>query len=178
VATYQSYTSQIQTDTTAYHQTKQPLPTSESALCSYCEYQSTCPLFQWKFKTKTDFSPLEQKMVALVDEYAAVSKQISEHKRQADQHKKLIIDYFQAKGLREYRIDDTTLKLSSRSGITIPDIEKLTQWLHEKGIWEQGSSVTRFTLASLVQDGKISPKEVGASAENHPYGVLLVAATK
>jgi hypothetical protein len=54
-------------------------------------------------------------MVALVDEYATISKQIAEHKRQGEQHKKLIIDYLQAKGLREYTLDDTTLKLSYRS---------------------------------------------------------------
>ncbi|MDR0651108.1 MAG: hypothetical protein LBG59_07105 [Candidatus Peribacteria bacterium] len=178
VATYQSSISQLQADRATYYQMKTPLPTSESVLCSYCEYQSSCPLFQRNFKAKTDFSPLEQEIVALVDTYADISKQISEHKKQCEQNKKLIVDYLQAKDLREYIIDDTTLKLSYRKGIKIPDVEKVVQWLHEKGLREQGSSITRFTLASLVQKGDISVEELGESAENTPYELLLVAKKK
>jgi hypothetical protein len=57
-------------------------------------------------------------------------------------------------------------------------VEKITHWLREKGLWEQGTSITRFTLASLIQEGKLSAEEIGENAENIPYEMLLVAGIK
>jgi hypothetical protein len=125
--------------------------------------------------TESDFSPDEKELVPLIDKYATLSKQISEHKKQVEQNKKLIIDYMQSNELCALTVDDILLKLSSRRGIDLPDTETLEKWLHEKGLWEQTSSLTRFKVASLIHENIVLALDLGESIENIPYSVLSVA---
>lgn len=74
VAEYESYTSEIELTRTSYLQTKTLLPTKENAFCSYCEYQSSCPLWKWSYNS--DFSADEQVVLPLIDEYSSLTKQI------------------------------------------------------------------------------------------------------
>lgn len=73
---------------------------------------------------------------------------------------------------------DIILKLSKRTGIDFPDIPRLEAFLHEHLLREQGSSVTRFKVASLIREGKLDPKDCRDILENNPYPSLTPANNK
>jgi hypothetical protein len=168
VAIYQTYTSVIEISKKMYNDKIFTFPPTESSLCSYCEYQSSCPLFKRNYIVANPSSTGEiegassdeQAIFPVIDTYADVSKQISAHKKQLEQNKKLIIDYMQMKGLRELTVEDITLKLSSRKGIDLPDVQALEAFLREKKLRHQASSITRFKLASLLADKVVKAEEL------------------
>jgi hypothetical protein len=114
-------------------------------------------------------------VLPLIDEYATISKQISEHKKQLERNKKLITNSMQSNALRELTVDDISLKLSSRKGMDFPDIPKLESHLHSQGLRDQASSVTRFKIASLISERVVSAEELGESVANTPFAVLYPA---
>jgi CRISPR/Cas system-associated exonuclease Cas4 (RecB family) len=82
VQTYQTYTSELKLKRQAYFQTKSPLPTQENSFCKYCEYQSSCPLRKHSFLAAETMSETDLRHLSIIDRFATVSKQLSEHKRQ------------------------------------------------------------------------------------------------
>ena len=124
----------------------------ENTLCGYCEYQSSCPLREWKYKSEGEFTPEEQEIQPLIDEYATLSKEISANKKQADQNKNLIVEYMKSHQLKDLEIDNILLKCSPRKGINFPDITVLEKYLHENKLRSEASSVNRYTIASLIKE--------------------------
>ncbi|MDR0370123.1 MAG: PD-(D/E)XK nuclease family protein [Candidatus Peribacteria bacterium] len=175
IAEYESYTSEIETKRQNYFQTKTPLPPQESVLCSYCEYQSSCPLWKRNYLTPDNLSESEQKILPLIDEYATISKQISQHKQQADQNKKLILDYMEQQQLSKLEIEDITLSTRTIKMVEISDKAELQSFLHQHHLRESATSVTRYTIASLLQAEKLIPSEFGESIKNTPFTTLTVA---
>ena len=157
VQTYQTYTSELESKRQTYFQTKSPLPVQENSFCKYCEYQSSCPLWKHSFLTPETMSAEDSRHLPSIDQFATVSKQLSEQKRQLEYHKKLIKEYMLAQNMNEFLCEETMLKLSSRKGIDIPNLDLLQTFLHSNHLRDQASSVTRFKVGALIKGQVLDP---------------------
>lgn len=173
VQQYQESTSEIETKRREYFQDKTTFPTQESSLCSYCEYQSSCPLRKRKYlEQKTE---IEQKITPIIDEYATISKQITQYKQQADQNKKLILNYMEQQNLSKLEVENILLSTRTTKTIEIPNIEDLETYLYQNNLRESTSSITRYKIASLLSEWIVEKSDFGEIIENNPFPVLSVA---
>jgi CRISPR/Cas system-associated exonuclease Cas4 (RecB family) len=151
---YQTHTSEIEEKRQNYFQTKTPLPTQESTLCSYCEYQSSCPLRKRKYLDQLSIS--EQQIQPIIDTYAQISQNITKHKQQSEQNKKLILEYMEQQQCSHLEREQISLSIRTTNILSIPDKEQLETFLHKQHLRGQATSVTRYTIAALLKEKHIA----------------------
>ena len=137
-------------------------PARESALCSWCAYQSICPLK----KHEVEVTPLpaneylKEEGVRLVNLYAEFSEKKREIETELEKLREALIEYAAQRGLERIVGSGYHVNLKKQEKIQVPgagekERQVLEALLKQSGLWEQFSTVDRFSLEKAILEKKI-----------------------
>ncbi|HSE84355.1 MAG TPA: PD-(D/E)XK nuclease family protein [Thermodesulfobacteriota bacterium] len=160
-------------------------PPYESVLCSWCSYQSICPLRKHLFiveqlpeeeKTKEEGAQLVDKLDALQSVRKSVEDEIEEIKEK-------LLSYSEREGVERIFGTDKVAKIKKEIKISFPDTKderrpQLEGVLKEEGKWEEVSSLNTRGLEKVIRektwDGDIIDRvEVFADKEERKSVTLV-----
>jgi putative RecB family exonuclease len=135
-------------------------PPRESALCSWCAFQTICPLK----KHEVELAPLpaneylQEEGVKLVNLYVEYTNKKKEIEAELEKLKEAIIRYAQDRGLERVMGSDFHLTLRKQERIQLPasggeQRKRLENLLKQSGLWEQYSVLDRFALEKAIKNG-------------------------
>ena len=148
-------------------------PPNKTALCSWCNFQSICPLFKHEIeqeeKTVNEF--LKDDGVKLVNKYAITKKNLDIIKKEAeeklDKLKEALIEFVKKNDIEVVVGSDNKVSVKPYESISFPakaEREELNKLIRDKGFWDELSDLNTFKLARLVKDGNL-PKELEKDIE-------------
>ncbi len=144
----------------------------ESNLCDWCGYYEYCPAK--KHEAKVSSLPAKQyyadKGVSLVNKYAEIKEQIAELKNQENslatelrEIEDKAIHYASQEGISNISGDKYVLKIKKTEGLRFPGAgeegrEELEEFVKEKGIWDEVSTLNIRGLAKEVEEEQFDKK--------------------
>ncbi len=147
--------------------TKEFLP-KETNLCEWCVYPDLCP--KRKHLYKVEELPVNEYLkddgVKLVNKYADLSSQKSEHKNkidgidaELDKIKEAVIQYAEKEGIEVIRGSNNKLKISTKQKVSChpkgsTERESLIKILHEINKWDEVSDIDVYAIEKIVNDSK------------------------
>lgn len=142
----------------SFNMDKNIFPTNWNNFCWYCEYNNLCPLFMhfWMEDEALDWWDLWDKTVKrLVDEYAELSKKISQETKEKDIIKSALIEYANSKWYEQLFWNENNMKISKSGTYSMKDKEALKKYLIDKWIFNEVLDVSRSSVTKLVEDWTI-----------------------
>ena len=142
----------------SFNMDKNIFPTNWNNFCWYCEYNNLCPLFMhfWMEDEALDWGDLWDKTVKrLVDEYAELSKKISQETKEKDIIKSALIEYADSKGYEQLFWNENNMKISKSGSYSMKDKEALKKYLIEKWVFNEVWDISRSSVTKLVEDWTI-----------------------
>lgn len=134
-------------------------PPVENHHCRFCPYMSICPV--WAHASMDDEIILGEKTVkGLVDEYAELSKQASDLKKQKEGIKDALSTYLQQKKLKKLFGDAYQLSASSRNNYRVKDSMALEHYLQEQWLLDEYKQLDRFALARGIKNEELDLEEI------------------
>lgn len=151
---------------------KNEFPTRESSLCDWCDFMSVCPAKKHLYSLQ-DVLPEafhEDDGVKLVDEWARVTGERQEALRAAEgdleRLKEAITRYAEQHQLEVMVGTDYKLRVKLRSGLKVPVRAEdpaayvaLVEKLKAMGLYTSVTSLDRFAVLRLLQEGNLSEHE-------------------
>lgn len=129
-------------------------------LCDWCEYQRQCPFFKHKFiEQKLFFN--DQDVKALINEYAAIKKEVEEKDKKLDEIKNNLSKFMDQEGLESLFGDDGYISRSVIQRFKY-DADLLRQILEPLGRWPD---VLKVDDAKLKKVAKELPRDSRAKIE-------------
>ncbi len=131
----------------------------ESALCDWCSYQETCPV--WKHKFIVEQLPEKDKPTEtgtnLVDTLASLQSQKKTIENKIDDTKTKLIEYSDTNNVDRVYGTDKTAKIKREEHLKFPDSKdpdraKLEDLIKSKGYWDQVSLLNTRRLTSMLSD--------------------------
>ena len=129
---------------------------NQSSLCSWCDYQAICPLFnainsddevQWELSDKS--------ITTLVDEFIEISDKISELEKQKEWLKWIFQKYVIKKDPNDEKSDyilcgtNQNLKITKSAKINVTDKDKFLQKIKDLWLFEEYADITRQNVNNL-----------------------------
>ena len=141
----------------------------QSNNCSYCEYQSICPLrAHLKYDDEVVWGELGEKTIKwLVDEYVTLARTESDAKGQKEAIKEILVDYLEKKGLLKLFWNTGKISASQLSNISIKDKDKLRAILDKLGLLNEAMEIDRFKVQKFVKEGKLPIDQAEWSIEKN-----------
>ncbi len=148
----------------------------QSNNCSYCEYQSICPLrAHLKYDDEIVWWELGEKTIKwLVDEYVTLARAESDAKWQKEAIKDILVDYLQKKWLLKLFGNTGKISASQLSNISIKDKIKLREVLWKLGLLDEAMEIDRFAVQRFVKEGKLPIDKAEWSIEKNESRSLRV----
>jgi hypothetical protein len=148
----------------------------QSSNCSYCEYQSICPLrAHLKYDDEVVWWELGEKTIKwLVDEYVTLARTESDAKWQKEAIKDILVDYLQKKWLLKLFGNTGKISASQLSNISIKDKIKLREVLWTLGLLDEAMEIDRFAVQRFVKEGKLPIEKAEWSIEKNESRSLRV----
>lgn len=137
---------------------KNIFPTKANSFCQYCEFSNLCPLFLHLNQEDEvlDGGVLwETTVKRLVDEYAKLSKQISQETKEKDTIKEVLIEYADSKWYEQLFGNENNMKISKSGNYSMKDKTKLKEYLIEKWVFNEVWDVSWGKINWLVEDWTI-----------------------
>jgi putative RecB family exonuclease len=137
-------------------------PRITSGLCNYCVYQKICPSFshlaQLEEKPLKEYK--EDDGLKLVDEYAYVTKSLSELDKKKEELKQALTEFANQKGIDNVFGTASRVSIKEEEKVVMPeDRESFIQMLKDKGLYEKFSQLSYSTINSAYKNKKL-PKEL------------------
>ena len=142
----------------SFNNDKNIFPTNWNNFCWYCEYNNLCPLFMhfWMEDEALDWGDLWDKTVKrLVDEYAELSKKISQETKEKDIIKSALIEYADSKWYEQLFWNENNMKISKSGTYSMKDKEALKKYLIEKWVFNEVWEISWSKVTWLVEDWTI-----------------------
>jgi hypothetical protein len=148
----------------------------QSNNCSYCEYQSICPLrAHLKYDDEVVWWELGEKTIKwLVDEYVTLARAESDAKGQKETIKEILVDYLQKHDLLKLFGNTGKISASQLSNISIKDKIKLREVLWTLGLLDEAMEIDRFAVQRFVKEGKLPIEKADWSIEKNESRSLRV----
>ena len=153
------------------NETMEEFPARKTALCPWCGYKKSCPLFKHleRIRGLTAEQAAEDEGYALVEEYAALHDQIKsidarveELDEQLYALKEKVLAYAEAKGKEALVGSEKILKFTHRAWGALPSTDRkkalLSMLLREAGIWADSSRLDPYALLRALERGDV-PEE-------------------
>jgi len=137
---------------------KNIFPTNWNNFCWYCEYNNFCPLFLhfWVEDEVISWWALwETTVKRLVDEYADLSKKISQETKEKDSIKEVLIEYADAKWYEQLFWNENNMKISKSGNYSMKDKPALKKYLIEKWVFNEVWDISWSSVAKMVEDWTI-----------------------
>lgn len=137
-------------------------PTNVTALCNYCEYQTTCPAFKHKVeteqKTLKDFKSDDG--VKLVDKLAVLKEQAKETENEIDETQKQLIEFAIQKELEVVYGSNKKAKITEYYKLKYPeDKEKIIKLLKKHKLYDKFININYLKLNAQILEGNM-PKDI------------------
>jgi putative RecB family exonuclease len=128
----------------------------ENPLCTWCEFQSMCPLFRHRYQREagTDPSP---RMDEVVDEWVGLKREGRRVYRRLDELAALINAFCEEHGYRRLYSTDGSAVDRRPQHVTAPDERRLREILEPLGLWERVLSVDPAKVGALVESRSLPP---------------------
>jgi len=148
-------------------------PTRTSRLCDWCDYRPSCPA--WRHLTGSESSPEQIAAVAdgatLVDEYTAVSAELSVLKARQESLRDAIAAFAAREGVDRVFGSEAAVKVYRFPCVTLPDAKDprrgaLDAEVRAMGLWDRFSSLSSYQLSRALADGVLTPED---SSRLEPY---------
>jgi putative RecB family exonuclease len=139
-------------------------PPHESMLCDWCEYRALCPakrhLYATAAMTPEQFSA--DSGVVLADQFAAAKRRADAADEEVETLKRQIIAFAAQENLTRLRGHNVSLGLSTRIDTKIPSTDDpnrklLDALVHQSGLWDKVSDLSKTKLARLLQTDLFAP---------------------
>ena len=137
---------------------KNIFPTKSNSFCQYCEFSNICPLFlhlNQEDEMLDGWVLWETTVKRLVDEYARISKQISQETKEKDSIKEVLIEYADSKWYEQLFGNENNVKISKWGNYSIKDKESLKKYLIEKWLFNEVWDISWSKVNWLVEDWTI-----------------------
>lgn len=138
-------------------------PTKQNSYCKYCEYQQLCPL--WKHLNYGDeivaWGTLwEQTIKKLVDQYAKITRESTELKKEKESLKEILIAYAEKGGFQQLFWEESKLGIAKSDMYSAKDKDELQKFLAQQGLLEEASDIPHYKLNALVKSQKLTPEQI------------------
>ena len=91
----------------------------------------------------------------LVDEYASLSKKISQETKEKDNIKEVLIEYADSKWYEQLFWNENNMKISKSGIYSMKDKPALKKYLIEKWVFNEVWDVSRSSVSKMVEDWTI-----------------------
>ncbi len=151
-------------------------PLNQTALCNYCVFQQMCPSFKHEAELE-EKSPKEFKEddgVKLVDEYAKLDLQEKDIKKQKEQIKHDLIEFAKQKEMDVVCGSNKKASVKPYAKVVYPeDKVQFTQFLKDKGFYEEVSMISYPKLNSLILKKEIDDDVINMTSTDTDYRISL-----
>ena len=97
----------------------------------------------------------EKTVKRLVDEYAELSKKISQETKEKDNIKQVLIEYADSKWYEQLFWNENNMKISKSENYSMKDKSALKKYLIEKGVFNEVWDISWSSIAKMVEDWTI-----------------------
>jgi len=132
----------------------------ESPLCSWCSYQSICPLWRHLFiiEHSREKEILKEEGVQLVDRLEELQSKRKEIEDEIERTKEKLIVYSEREGTDRIFGSAKVARIKKETKISFPDTKDerrthLEETLKELGKWDEVSSLDVRKLSKIVEEG-------------------------
>ncbi|MCD6086122.1 PD-(D/E)XK nuclease family protein [bacterium] len=132
---------------------KEYFPPYPGPLCSYCPYQTICPIWKNLYEEET---PSDKEIKKLTEEFLEIKKREQEDKKRLIEIRKQIENYLEKKGIERIYTEKGYLSRSSQRRKDF-DFEKIKEILEPLGLWQEILKVDRNKFSQLLEK---LPKEI------------------
>lgn len=142
---------------------KNIFPTKANSFCQYCEFSSLCPLF---LHLNNDDEVLdgwalwETTVKRLVDEYAKLSKQISQETKEKDSIKDVLIEYADSKWYEQLFWNENNVRISKSGNYSMKNKDALKKYLIDKWVFNEVWDISWSKISWLVENWTIDEATV------------------
>jgi len=160
-------------------------PARQSALCSWCEHRSRCPLFRHEYELAAlpENRYLQESGLQLVERLAALQAEEERLKREIEEVKGALINLARSKGYEVFygRNDKVRVKFYDSvkfPGKNDPGRAELEKVVKESGRWMDVSNLDVFALSKALMGGSFPPElaarlQALGRREKHPWVKLM-----
>jgi len=152
---------------------RKDFPPRTSNLCGWCDYQASCAAWRHLYESAepSESEPEVLDAVGLVDEYMAVSAQLSELKSRQEALRDTIAGFAAQNGVDRVFGTDSAVKVYRYPCITLPDAKDprrgvLDDEVRALGLWDRFSVLSSYQLSRALQDGAV---EAEAAQRLEPF---------
>jgi putative RecB family exonuclease len=136
-------------------------PRITSGLCNYCVYQKICPSFshlaQLEEKPLKEYK--EDDGLKLVDEYAYVTKSLSELDKKKEELKQALTEFANQQGIDNVFGTASRVSIKEEEKVVMPeDRESFIQMLKDKGLYEKFSQLSYPTINASYKKKELPPE--------------------
>ena len=135
---------------------KKTFEANQSPLCTWCDYQSICPLFSAiNSDDEIEWELSDKSITALVDEFIEISDKISELEKQKDWLKWIIQKYVIKKDPNDEKSDyllswtNQNIKVTKSPKMNIIDKDKFLQKIKDLWLFEEYADISRQNVNNL-----------------------------
>ena len=129
---------------------------NQSSLCSWCDYQSICPLFSAiNTDEEVEWELSDKSITALVDEFVEISDKISELEKQKDWLKWIFQQYVIKKDPNDEKSDyvlswtNQDVKITKSLKMNVIDKDKFLQKIKDLWLFEEYADISRQNVNNL-----------------------------
>ena len=129
---------------------------NQTPLCSWCDYQSICPLFSAINTDKeVEWEISEKSITALVDEFIKLCDNISELEKEKDWIKLIFQKYVMKKDPNDEKLDyilnwsEKDIRITKSSKINVIDKDKFLEKIKSLWLFEEYADISRQNINNL-----------------------------
>jgi len=135
-------------------------PPRESSLCSWCSYQSICPLWKHLFVIESlpEKEVLQEEGFQLVDRLERLQSERREIETQIEETREALFEYSDREGVDRIFGSTKVAKVKREEKLSFPDSNdekrsELEKVIRESGKWNEVSSLDVRKLSKKVEEG-------------------------
>lgn len=152
----------------------------ENALCPWCDFQPTCPVFRHKFVQEEELTKERQDAIEIekvIEEYADLKREKDNIQEKMEELAETIHSYCERHSLSRLYSEKAIISRSTRLTPNY-DVAKLKEILEPLGLWEQILKVDNRSLKNLLESNSVAEEiknaiEQARDVENISYALYV-----